>query len=499
MRKTLICLLLCLTLLLGGCVSSMPVENEGPALPLPSVRPGPEAPIGDTQSDRSVSAVLYLPTADSAQLSAQVREITVPSGESEHEAIIRELLAAISDSSFSGGQQLKLASMSFPVEMTGELATVNLSTSARVLGVEALYALRMAITNTLTELPGVNYVNTLINGWDTGLDVAMTLPVGVMARYPSGDVNAFWSQVQTQRAAEQGELQKAAALYFASADGGAMLAEVRNITFESRNLNEYAQKLMEELANGAMQLTGTRTIVPPVDYFERDAEVIDTETSERVAVIYLREEVDDYLLLRDSTRAQMLMTVCYTLTGFLPRLDGVVAYIGGEKVRSLTLPDGTAWHAESGVLRRSEFSAFAADAVRVYYPLEDGSGLRAVERPVAQRFRVSPRALLRELIGEPGIAGVQSALPQGVTDADIIGVKISGDTALINLTEHFAAACAGMDAVEERNMIYAIVNTMTELPGITRVRLFVDGEQTQLAGNLFLPGEFLRNSGLITE
>ena len=60
MRKTLICLLLCLTLLLGGCVSSMPVENEGPALPLPSVRPGPEAPMGDTQSDRSVSAVLYL-------------------------------------------------------------------------------------------------------------------------------------------------------------------------------------------------------------------------------------------------------------------------------------------------------------------------------------------------------------------------------------------------------------------------------------------------------
>ena len=46
-------------------------------------------------------------------------------------------------------------------------------------------------------------------------------------------------------------------------------------------------------------------------------------------------------------------------------------------------------------------------------------------------------------------------------------------------------------------MIYAIVNTLTELGGVARVRLYVDGVQSQLAGHLFIGGEFLRHTGLI--
>lgn len=499
MKRIGVCLFLCLTLLLTGCVSSMPGERKRAAQPLPTVRPGPEAPVGDTQSGRTVSAVLYLPSDDGSTLSATVREVYVDAGESEHEMIVRTLLEMISESVFSGGQQLRLASVSCPVEVTGEIATVNLNTSARVLGIEALYALRMAITNTLTELPGVQYVNTLINGWDTGLDVAMTLPVGVMARYPSGDIAAFWSQVETQRAAENSELQKTAALYFASSDGSAMMAEPRNLTFEKREQAVYAQKLLEELSAGAMQLSDTRTLVPPTDYFERNAELNEAGDGQRTVAVYFREEVDDFLLLRESTRAQMLMTICYTLTSFMPRLDGVVAYIGGVPLTELTLPDGSLWSAGDGVLRRDAFSAFAADVRNIYYPLADGSGLMAEKRPIAQRYRTAPRQLLREMMRAPGNPALSAALPEGVTDADVIGVKIEGDTALINFTQNFASACAGMDATQERNMIYAIVNTLTELEGVSRVRMYVDGEQTQLAGHLFLPGEFLPNSGLIVE
>ena len=123
----------------------------------------------------------------------------------------------------------------------------------------------------------------------------------------------------------------------------------------------------------------------------------------------------------------------------------------------------------------------------------------AEKRPIAQRYRTAPRQLLREMMRAPGNPALSAALPEGVTDADVIGVKIEGDTALINFTQNFASACAGMDATQERNMIYAIVNTLTELEGVSRVRMYVDGEQTQLAGHLFLPGEFLPNSGLIVE
>lgn len=71
------------------------------------------------------------------------------------------------------------------MEVTRDLVTVNLGTSARALGSEALFALRMAITNTLTTLTDINYVNILINGRDPGLDVRMLLPTGVLSRYPA--------------------------------------------------------------------------------------------------------------------------------------------------------------------------------------------------------------------------------------------------------------------------------------------------------------------------
>ena len=72
-------------------------------------------------------------------------------------------------------------------------------------------------------------------------------------------------------------------------------------------------------------------------------------------------------------------------------------------------------------------------------------------------------------------------------------------TALVDLSETFRAACQGMGQAEERNMVYAMVNTLTEMDGVTRVRFYVNGEPSPLAGWLFMEGEFLRHPGLIRE
>ena len=46
-------------------------------------------------------------------------------------------------------------------------------------------------------------------------------------------------------------------------------------------------------------------------------------------------------------------------------------------------------------------------------------------------------------------------------------------------------------------MIYSLVNTLCALRGVTRVALFVMGEQPDsLAGAVYLPGEFLPNLDL---
>ena len=66
--------------------------------------------------------------------------------------MVDALLAEINASDFRPGQSVSLAPVSNAVEVTRDLVTVNLGTSARALGSEALFALRMAITNTLTHI-----------------------------------------------------------------------------------------------------------------------------------------------------------------------------------------------------------------------------------------------------------------------------------------------------------------------------------------------------------
>lgn len=495
-RKVALCLMLCLLLpLLAGCVNSLPQEKASTGETLPDVRSGPEAPVGDSQMPREIQTTLYLPSVNTTRLNPMEATITVESGQTKQEACVEQLLELINGSDFpESGEKVQLLTVSNAVESTGELVTVNLHEST--LSPAEQYALNLAIVNTLTELSGTNYVNILVGGRDIGLNMGETIPTGVMDRKPGNDVGTYWSQLQAEREATDGSLERNAVLYFVSEDGNSLLGEVRNITFSAYDTATYARELLGELAKGAALIDGARTVVPSWEWLERDPEVIVDDEGTHIE-LYFVENTTDFLSLRRSNEAMMLSSICYTLTSFIPRLDSIVAYINGELVTELTLMNGERWGMQSGQLTREAVASLAADMCTVYYPLADGSQLYAVTRPIAQRLRTQPRALLRELMRPPQRAGLTQAIPEEINEADILGLRIEGDTALLNVTEAFARACQGMTETQERNMIYAIVNTMTEVEGVTRVRFFVSGAQIPLAGHLFVGGEFMRHTGLI--
>jgi hypothetical protein len=61
-------------------------------------------------------------------------------------------------------------------------------------------------------------------------------------------------------------------------------------------------------------------------------------------------------------------------------------------------------------------------------------------------------------------------------------------------------ACQGFSPTRERQLIFAMVNTLLQGDGLKRVRFYVQGKQPQtLAGSLYLPGDFLMNVGIIQE
>lgn len=498
MRRTWLCLALSALLLLTGCMGNIPEQKESTGETLPEVRVVPAAPVGDNQATRYESASLHLPNEEGTRLTAVVRTVEMRSGQTWHEACMETLLEEINASAFyTDTRPLQLNSVSNPVETSGNLVTVDLASSARVLTWDKLYALKMAITNTLTEIPGTDYVNILINGQDTGLDIQERIPTGVITKFPSGDISSQLEQIRTQRESQTGEMKKTAALYFVSSDGSALLGEIRNITLHDQDQGEYARLLLEELAIGAVTLEDAKTVVPGWEYFVEDPVFYTDASSARYIRLNFLAEIDSHLNFRGLTRGMLLSSICYTLINFIPGLTGVITYIGGELVTELTWMDGTVWTSQNGVLQRRDVAPLAADTCTVYFPLSSGTGLRAVKRPIAQRYRTNPRAMLRELMNPQVSALLSPALPEGVTDADILGLQTVGDAILVNVSEAFREACQGMDATQERNMVYAIVNTLTEIDGITRVRFYVNGEQRSFAGYLFMHGEFLRNTGLI--
>lgn len=153
---------------------------------------------------------------------------------------------------------------------------------------------------------------------------------------------------------------------------------------------------------------------------------------------------------------------------------------------------------------RSDFADCLGEFCRLYFPTQDGDMLVGVNRPAAQKQSFAPRALIRQLIEGPQRAdakeGLAPALPEGVSDADILGLQIVDDVMLINVSQAFADACAQLDAQEERNVVYTIVNTMTELPQVRRVCFFVGGKQVEtLGGAMEMRGYFMRNPGIILQ
>ncbi|HML48085.1 MAG TPA: GerMN domain-containing protein, partial [Clostridia bacterium] len=405
------------------------------------------------------------------------------------------------------GQALQLQQTPYAVEVSDNMVTVNLGVTTRLLTNREQFLLRLAITNTLTELPEIQYADVLVNGRDEGVDLAATIPCGVLARYPSiGDIDTYWRQIEGQinQSGSTSKLSKTVALYFPSADGKHLLAEVRNVVFPGYQQEIFVDSILSELAKGSAQLN-TRQIMPPLNYLpEYDPPRIlsPSGSAYRLIALTFYDGLDDYLAVMGGSRGMLFASLTYTLTSFVPGIDGLMITIGDEQVTQVEDMDGRTLHFDSGWMTRADFSGCVASNCRIYLPSRNGETLVPVDRAVSQEVADEPRTLLSQLLMGPqsfdrGDETV-AAFPEGITEADILSIAVQDDTVRINFTEKFAKACETLTENQGRNLIYSVVNTLTELRGVRRVRFYIEGEQRQFMNNdLSTAGEFLRHPGLI--
>jgi germination protein M len=103
--------------------------------------------------------------------------------------------------------------------------------------------------------------------------------------------------------------------------------------------------------------------------------------------------------------------------------------------------------------------------------------------------------MVKELIVGPKAHGLKPVIPEGT---NLRGpVKIEDRVATVDLTKEFVEKHPGGDTMAELT-IYSIVNTLTELKDIERVKIIINGKETKnFAGKIKLDTDFPRNDAIV--
>ena len=497
MTKRICCLvwLLICSLLLTGCTADAPIL---PSATLPPVLPGPEAPIGDAGLQRDVIVPLHLPSLDGQTLLTFFETLTLPRDRHPAESVLHALLNHPGNSRVRplGGHVTLALYGANPVEISGGVCTVNLSASALQLSIQDLYTVALAITATLCEMEDVSYVNMLIAGTPVAMDVGGHLPLGSLTATMGQELPVLWEQLSARRT-PVGELPAhtpltaTATLYFPLADGSGIVAEPRRLSFPGQHPQQQVMTLLSALSAGADMLEDAADLPDLGSLLLFMPEVTDLDSGGRRATLHFTADVKERIIASGCDPASVFAAITTTLTTFVPSLQQVCILVGDGALTSLYSEPLGSMLFPGGLMNRASFAHALMGQATVYVPGEHGLDDIALSLPY--RSVASPRTLLLAM-AYPSVA----ALPDGLTDADVLGLSVQDGTLLVNFSARYADTIRASEC-DQRLMAYSIVNTLCEKLNVRRVRFYFGGEPVEdLGSSLVWNGEFLYNPALIS-
>ena len=467
---------------------------------------------------RVMTSAVYFYNATSKTLTAEPRRLVVKTDDNPAEAAVEALLAGPSES--SGLTDVAPVGMTLDsIEFCREVANVYLLYDGEDMAQHDQYVLELAIASTVTDILGATYICVFINGMQTGFKGGLRAPL----KKQTISVEEAWQQAEAKYAAgqtlltdvlpvDEGEptatptvtttdtispeepyvpatMELQTILYYISADGGYLLPEVHTVEYTQ---GEVVDALIAELKKTPNNTTLMKS--PLSEDVQISGSLTTLEDGTRTLALDFSKRIDS------GTEDVVLSyaSIIYTLTGFIPGVKTVELSVADNPITSIgamdTLGDG---------IQRSDFAGNLGSSALLYFDDSNSDLLLAVSRSMEQGKTWSARARVLELLKGP-LKGdgddVLPVMPPGVTDADILSVDVYGDTAYVNLSQNFKDACTGMTAKTEMLLVYAIVNTITAMDGISKVQFLIEGKQTQtLAGTLCLADPFLKNYGIIKD
>ena len=450
MRKKALCLLLMLAILSGlaGCAAKLPQEESAPPPSLPPAEARYTAPDGDGIISGGGEYKLYYPSADGLHLVSRTAMIEPANLIDTAEMIIRRMIAFEGDEEarkLGGSRSLDLYG-AHPIEISGGVCTVNLTSSALQMSLSEYYKTCIALSTTLCELNDINSVNVLVNDRSVALDITGNLPMGTLIAHPGENIPVLWEQMEAKRTPvgqdqRKTALNSLATLYYPLSDSRGVACTIRMVNFDGQTPGQMASGLITAVSDVRRSMAGGQEFPDLRSLMTHEPVVSELEDGTRLITLSLREDAQVLLQEGKTDLACFAAAMTYTLTTFIPGVAAVSIRVGDVPITELRTERFDALTALGGLVTRAAVEPFLTNSVTVYFA-RNGI-LCECERPVARRNTDSPRYQLCALMEGPDATekdeGIIATLPESVHEDDILGIAVGGDALLVNLSESFRA------------------------------------------------------------
>ncbi len=231
---------------------------------------------------------------------------------------------------------------------------------------------------------------------------------------------------------------------------------ISKLSFTAAHSGDLLHEALIRLAEDPEERTRMRSVFPPElhinTYFLEDRSISVDLTSAYLA----RRPVQ-----RTLVRCFLVLTLCR-----LEEVDVVNITVEGQPMEAGLTPDILMLESTS----ESEYQT----ELELWFPAKDGTCLLSERRQltIAQNKPLAEYAV-EELLRGPQRSDASTAAPTGV---ELRGIKVSNGCCTVDLSREYYQNRPN-DPGTERLMLYALVNTLTELPGIESVLLSVEGQR----------------------
>ncbi len=340
----------------------------------------------------------------------------------------------------------------------------------------------ISLTNTLTEIEGIEYVKLKINGEDLR-------PIGILTNplvHNGGDLDVLYLQHMASISSNNSPQPSSTSdylLFFTDLSGKYLLAEVRSSSLIGENL---AIDLINQLKNGPAASDEMKSIIPKNVILQKEPQVHSDGEFGNILTISL--EAPKHEAMDSEARYMIAASIVATMLSNITGIDAVRIFINSQPAIS------------TSIMTEKMFYEKIGNIATLYFPNSDYSYLIPIKRAFSQSEYTLEEKRIQSLI--EGLLdyesdSAQNVFPENLKIDDLISIKVSNGIAFVDFTSDLILSC-DYNRAQESMLVYSVVNTLAEFKEIKRVQITINGKiQKTLCGYLSSEEPFLPNPGII--